>query len=106
MIQFGSSRREQRSTLPVRLSRAKTAKLISCLGRQHHHRVTGGGSRFQLLRRTERWFSTLPITSKRSQSIKITKLTSAGCKGGSNESTGHGRLPYLKSITPSLRSIG
>src|ERR1700680_942166 len=51
MIRFGSSRREQPSTLPVRPSRAKTAKLRSCLGRQHRHQGTGGGSRFQLLRR-------------------------------------------------------
>jgi hypothetical protein len=48
MIRFGSSRPEQRSTLPARPSRAKTAKLMSCLGRQHRHQVTGGASHFQL----------------------------------------------------------
>jgi hypothetical protein len=49
MIRFGSSRREQRSTLPVRPSRAKTAKLMSCLERQHRHQVTGGRVMFSII---------------------------------------------------------
>jgi hypothetical protein len=33
---------------PVRPSRAKTAKLMSCWGRQHRYQATEGASRFQL----------------------------------------------------------
>ena len=46
MMRFGSCRREQPSTLPVRPSRTKTAELISCLGGQHRHHVTAGASHF------------------------------------------------------------
>ena len=70
-----SVRKLQAGTAIVRPSRAKTAKFMSCLGRQHRHQPTGGASSFQLLRRTERWSSTLPITSRQSQSIKIIELS-------------------------------